>query len=206
MKRPGHPGERHTDMANAMAGVDLSPGTRASGTPRRPATAMAAADGLGGIGSDPQPVGGLCAGLAARRLGAEQIILTGGDGTRIVLERVGCREAVETALGAVRDGGTISRVGAPDGYRAMASREALEVLIEPCSGHGDDSERMDERRADPDRTGRGTADRLPAAGRLPDFLISFLSSVCHPPFPCRCCQVLRQESGIRRPLAETHQG
>ena len=165
---------------------------------------------------------GLCAVLAARRLGAEQIILmgrhkdrtdlgrefgatdvvtergaegvarvrelTGGDGTHAVLECVGYREAVETALGAVRDGGTISRVGAPqytelpldfgtfmrnitltggvaparayipelmpgildgtlrpgrvfdhttgldgvpDGYRAMASRQALKVLIEP---------------------------------------------------------------------------
>jgi threonine dehydrogenase-like Zn-dependent dehydrogenase len=165
---------------------------------------------------------GLCAVLAARRLGAEQIILmgrhkdrtdlgrefgatdvvpergaegmarvrelTGGDGTHTVLECLGYREAVETALGAVRDGGTVSRVGAPqygelpldfgtffrnitltggvaparayieelmpgildgtlqpgrvfdhttsldgvpDGYRAMASRQALKVLIEP---------------------------------------------------------------------------
>jgi threonine dehydrogenase-like Zn-dependent dehydrogenase len=165
---------------------------------------------------------GLCAVLAARRLGAEQIILmgrhkdrtdlgrefgatdvvaergaegatrvrelTGGDGTHAVLECVGYREAVETALGAVRDGGSVSRVGAPqyselpldfgtfmrnvtltggvaparayigelmpgildgalqpgrvfdhttgldgvpDGYRAMAGRQALKVLIEP---------------------------------------------------------------------------
>ena len=165
---------------------------------------------------------GLCAVLAARRLGAEQIILmgrhkdrtdlgrefgatdvvaergaegvarvrelAGGDGSHAVLECVGYREAVETALGAVRDGGTISRVGAPqyselpldfgtfmrnitltggvaparayieelmpgildgtlqpgrvfdhttgldgvpDGYRAMASRQALKVLIAP---------------------------------------------------------------------------
>lgn len=114
--------------------------------------------------------------------------LTGGDGTHAVLECVGYREAVETALGAVRDGGTISRVGAPqyselpldfgtfmrnitltggvaparayieelmprildgtlqpgrvfdhttdldgvpDGYRAMARRQALKILIEP---------------------------------------------------------------------------
>jgi threonine dehydrogenase-like Zn-dependent dehydrogenase len=165
---------------------------------------------------------GLCAVLAARRLGAEQIILmgrhkdrtdlgrefgatdvipergeegiervrelTGGDGTHAVLECVGYREAVETALGVVRDGGAVSRVGAPQyqelpldfgtfmrnitltggvaparayieellpavvdgtvepgrvfdrtisleetpgGYRAMASREALKVLIRP---------------------------------------------------------------------------
>ncbi|MBL7492524.1 alcohol dehydrogenase catalytic domain-containing protein [Frankia sp. AgB1.9] len=90
---------------------------------------------------------GLSAVLAARRLGAEQIILmgrhkvrtdlgrefgatavvaergdegvervrelTGGDGTHTVLECVGLRPAIETALGVVRAGGTISRVGAP---------------------------------------------------------------------------------------------
>ena len=39
--------------------------------------------------------------------------LTGGRGTRTVLECVGLRPAVETAYGVVRDGGTISRVGAP---------------------------------------------------------------------------------------------
>ncbi|MGW3055297.1 zinc-binding dehydrogenase [Streptomyces goshikiensis] len=165
---------------------------------------------------------GLSAVLAARRLGAERIILmgrhkdrtdlgrdfgatdvveergeegvekvrelTGGDGTHTVLECVGLRPAVETAFGVVRDGGTISRVGAPQypevpmdlqvffrnitltggvaparayieellpdvldgtvepgrvfdrtvgmddvpaGYRAMADREALKVLIQP---------------------------------------------------------------------------
>ncbi len=165
---------------------------------------------------------GLCAVLAARRLGAERIVLmgrhkertdlgrefgatdvvaergaegiekvrelTGGDGTHTVLECVGYRQAVETALGVVRDGGTVSRVGAPQytdvpmdfatflrnitltggvaparayigellpdvldgtvepgrvfdlttsldgvpgGYRAMAAREALKVLIQP---------------------------------------------------------------------------
>ncbi|MER5568519.1 alcohol dehydrogenase catalytic domain-containing protein [Streptomyces goshikiensis] len=165
---------------------------------------------------------GLSAVLAARRLGAEQIILmgrhkdrtdlgrdfgatdvveergeegvekvrelTGGDGTHTVLECVGLRPAVETAFGVVRDGGTISRVGAPQypevpmdlqvffrnitltggvaparayieellpdvldgtvepgrvfdrtvgmddvpaGYRAMADRQALKVLIQP---------------------------------------------------------------------------
>src|SRR5579859_4516128 len=165
---------------------------------------------------------GLCAVLAARRLGAEQIILMGrhkdrtdlgrefgatevvaergtegvervreltaGDGTHAVLECVGYREAIETGLGVVRDGGVVSRVGAPqygelplgfstflrnitltggvaparayiegllpdvlegrlqpgrvfdrttdlrgvpDGYRAMANRQAIKVLIEP---------------------------------------------------------------------------
>jgi threonine dehydrogenase-like Zn-dependent dehydrogenase len=165
---------------------------------------------------------GLSAVLAAKRLGAEQIILmgrhpdrtdlgrdfgacdvvaergeegiervlqlTGGDGTHTVLECVGLRPALETAFGVVRDGGVVSRVGAPqysdvpmssdmfgrnitltggiaparayidellpdilegkvepgrvldrtvnfdgvpDGYRAMADREALKVLVKP---------------------------------------------------------------------------
>ncbi|MCX4524095.1 MULTISPECIES: zinc-dependent alcohol dehydrogenase family protein [unclassified Streptomyces] len=165
---------------------------------------------------------GLSAVLAARRLGAERIILMGrhedrtdlgrdfgatevvaergeegvekvreltaGDGTHTVLECVGLRPAIETALGVVRAGGTISRVGAPQypevpmdfpvflrnitltggvaparayieellpdvlegkvepgrvfdrtvslddvpaGYRAMADRQALKVMIQP---------------------------------------------------------------------------
>jgi threonine dehydrogenase-like Zn-dependent dehydrogenase len=37
--------------------------------------------------------------------------LTGGDGTHTVLECVGLKPAIETALGVVRDGGTVSRVG-----------------------------------------------------------------------------------------------
>jgi threonine dehydrogenase-like Zn-dependent dehydrogenase len=39
--------------------------------------------------------------------------LTGGDGTHTVLECVGLVEAIETAFAVVRDGGTVSRVGAP---------------------------------------------------------------------------------------------
>ncbi len=39
--------------------------------------------------------------------------LTGGDGTAIVVEAVGLRPAYDTAVGVVRVGGTISRVGAP---------------------------------------------------------------------------------------------
>jgi threonine dehydrogenase-like Zn-dependent dehydrogenase len=165
---------------------------------------------------------GLCAVLAARRLGAERIILmgghkdrtdlgrefgatdvvaergaagiervrelTGGDGTHAVLECVGTEQAIETSLGVARDGGVVGRVGAsqytevpmdfgtlmrnitltggvaparayieellpgvldgslqpglvfdrtigldesPDGYRAMADRQALKVLIQP---------------------------------------------------------------------------
>lgn len=90
---------------------------------------------------------GLSAVLAAKRLGAEQIILmgrhtdrtdlgrefgadlvvaergeegvalvrelTGGDGTGAVLECVGTEDAFETALGVVRAGGIVSRVGVP---------------------------------------------------------------------------------------------
>jgi threonine dehydrogenase-like Zn-dependent dehydrogenase len=165
---------------------------------------------------------GLCAVLAAKRLGAEQIILngrhtnrtdlgrdfgatdvvaqrgdeavekirelTGGDGTHAVIECVGTEQSLVTALGTVRAGGAVSRLGVsqyrqvplgfdtmirnitltggaaparayieelmpdildgaiepgrvfdrtigldetPDGYRAMADREALKVLIRP---------------------------------------------------------------------------
>jgi threonine dehydrogenase-like Zn-dependent dehydrogenase len=165
---------------------------------------------------------GLCAVLAASRLGAERIILagrhkdrtdlgrefgatdvvtergeegvaavrelTGGDGTHAVLECVGTQQAVDLSVDIVRDGGAIGRVGAaqyrqvpfgfdtflrnvtvtggvaparayieellpdvldghiepgrvfdrtigfeeiPAGYRAMADREALKVLIRP---------------------------------------------------------------------------
>ncbi|MFF4160302.1 zinc-binding dehydrogenase [Streptomyces sp. NPDC001678] len=114
--------------------------------------------------------------------------LTGGEGTRAVLECVGTKPALATALAVVRDGGVVSRVGVPqyeegpvghemfsrnvtltggvaparayieellpdvldgriepgrvfdrtvdldgvpDGYRAMADRQALKVLIAP---------------------------------------------------------------------------
>ena len=39
--------------------------------------------------------------------------LTGGDGARYVLECVGLADAISTGLGVVRDGGVVSRVGAP---------------------------------------------------------------------------------------------
>jgi threonine dehydrogenase-like Zn-dependent dehydrogenase len=165
---------------------------------------------------------GLSAVLAARRLGAERVVLmgrhtertdlgrdfgatdvvaergeegiervrelTGGDGTHAVLECVGTESAVRMAFGVVRSGGAISRVGVPqypappmgieafrhnvtltggvaparayieellpdvlegrvepgrvfdrtvglddvpDGYRAMAAREALKVMVRP---------------------------------------------------------------------------
>jgi threonine dehydrogenase-like Zn-dependent dehydrogenase len=121
--------------------------------------------------------------------GAERVReLTGGDGTHAVLECVGLRPALETAFAVVRDGGVVSRVGAPQyddvpadfgtffrnitltggvaparayieelmpdvldgtlqpgrafdrtvgledvaaGYRAMAGREALKVMVRP---------------------------------------------------------------------------
>ncbi|MEU5209983.1 alcohol dehydrogenase catalytic domain-containing protein [Streptomyces sp. NPDC020742] len=90
---------------------------------------------------------GLCAVIAAGRLGAERILLmgrhtertdlgrdfgageviaergaegvahvrdlTGGDGVDKVIEAVGSRQALETALDAVVDGGTVSRLGIP---------------------------------------------------------------------------------------------
>jgi threonine dehydrogenase-like Zn-dependent dehydrogenase len=165
---------------------------------------------------------GLSAVLAAKRLGAERIVLmgrhkdrtdlgrefgatdvisergeegiakvrelTGGDGTHAVLECVGTRQAIEMSIGVVRDGGAVGRVGAaqydevpmgfdtimrnitvtggvaparayieelmpdilegriepgrvfdrtvtldevPNGYRAMADRQSLKVLIQP---------------------------------------------------------------------------
>jgi threonine dehydrogenase-like Zn-dependent dehydrogenase len=165
---------------------------------------------------------GLSAVLAAKRLGAEQIVLmgrhtdrtdlgrefgatdvvaergeegvarvrelTGGDGTHAVIECVGTEQSLVTSVGVVRDGGAISRLGVsqytqvpmgfdtmirnitltggaaparayieellpdildgsiepgkvfdrtigfddvPDGYRAMADRKALKVLIQP---------------------------------------------------------------------------
>ena len=89
---------------------------------------------------------GLCAVIAAKRLGAERIILmgrhtdrtelgrdfgasdivaergpegvervhelTGGDGTHAVLECVGTQGAIDTAIAVTRDGGRIGRVGA----------------------------------------------------------------------------------------------
>ena len=101
---------------------------------------------------------GLSAVLAARRLGAERIILmgrhtdrtdlgrefgatdvvaergeegiarvrefTGGDGTHAVIEAVGYPEAFEQAVGVVRAGGAISRVGVPQYARGTGRRSA----------------------------------------------------------------------------------
>ena len=90
---------------------------------------------------------GLCSVLAAKRLGAERIVLMGrhdertslgrefgatdivaergqegvdnvleltrGDGTHAVLECVGTKQSLDTAVGVVRSGGAISRMGVP---------------------------------------------------------------------------------------------
>ncbi len=155
---------------------------------------------------------GLSAVLAARRLGAEQIILmgrhrertdlgrdfgatdivaergeegiehvrelTGGDGTHTVLECVGTRQAIETAFGVVRDGGTISRVGVPStteapmgfaeffrnltltGGVAPARAYIEELLPDVLDGTARTRPRVRPHR----RTGRG-ARRLPRDGR-----------------------------------------
>src|SRR4051794_22963429 len=102
---------------------------------------------------------GLCGVVAARRLGAEQIILlgrhedrialgrdfgatdivsergeeaiervrelTGGFGAHSVLECVGHDEAVETALGIVRAGGAVGRVGVPQHEQIPTTMQAF---------------------------------------------------------------------------------
>ena len=102
---------------------------------------------------------GLSAVLAARRLGAERIILmgrhadrtglgrewgatdvvaergeegiakvldlTGGDGTHVVVEAVGLRPAYDMAVGTVRVGGVISRVGVPQYEQAPVGFASL---------------------------------------------------------------------------------
>jgi len=99
---------------------------------------------------------GLCGVIAARRLGAEQIIilgrhpdrialakafgatdvvsergeeavararaLTGGFGAHSVLECVGTDQAMRTAIGIVRPGGAVGRVGVPH-YEAIPASE-----------------------------------------------------------------------------------
>ena len=102
---------------------------------------------------------GLCGVIAARRLGAEQIImlgrhddrialarafgatdvvsergqaaiervraLTGGLGAHSVLECVGHAQSMETALGVVRAGGAVGRVGVPQHETIPAARETF---------------------------------------------------------------------------------
>jgi threonine dehydrogenase-like Zn-dependent dehydrogenase len=102
---------------------------------------------------------GLCAVIAAKRLGAEQIIimgrhddrialarefgatdvvsergeaavervreLTGGEGVHSVLECVGHGEAMETAIGIARPGGAVGRVGVPQHTEMPGSEPAF---------------------------------------------------------------------------------
>jgi hypothetical protein len=52
-----------------------------------------------------------------------------------VIEAVGTRQALDTALGAVLDGGVLDETftldQTPDAYRAMADRQVLKALIRP---------------------------------------------------------------------------
>jgi threonine dehydrogenase-like Zn-dependent dehydrogenase len=92
---------------------------------------------------------GLCGVIAARRLGAEQIILLGRHPDRIALARdFGATEIVsergEAAIekvrqltggqGRIQPGRVFDRVtdldGVPDGYRQMNDREAIKVMID----------------------------------------------------------------------------
>jgi threonine dehydrogenase-like Zn-dependent dehydrogenase len=102
---------------------------------------------------------GLCAVIAARRLGAEQIILMGrhadrialakefgatdivsergeagvarvreltnGLGAHSIIEGVGSRQAMETAMAVVRPGGAVGRLGVPHYDAVPATRETF---------------------------------------------------------------------------------
>jgi threonine dehydrogenase-like Zn-dependent dehydrogenase len=102
---------------------------------------------------------GLCAVIAAKRLGAEQIIimghhadrialakdfgatdvvsergeeavervreLTGGEGVHSVLECVGLAQSTETAINIARPGGAVGRVGVPQDATMPASQPAF---------------------------------------------------------------------------------
>ncbi|MFJ6573405.1 zinc-dependent alcohol dehydrogenase family protein [Streptomyces sp. NPDC091292] len=67
--------------------------------------------------------------------------LTGGDGTHTVLECVGLEQALDTALGVVRAGGTVSRVGAPQyqhvnmGFRSFLSNITLTGGVAPARAY-----------------------------------------------------------------------
>lgn len=67
--------------------------------------------------------------------------LTGGDGTHIVLEAVGLKPALATAFAIVRDGGVISRVGAPQfaevpfGFRDFLRNVTLTGGVAPARAY-----------------------------------------------------------------------
>jgi threonine dehydrogenase-like Zn-dependent dehydrogenase len=60
--------------------------------------------------------------------------LTGGDGTHTVLECVGLLAATEMALGVVRDGGTVSRVGVPQYTELAMGREVFRRNVTVTGG------------------------------------------------------------------------
>ncbi|MFF0868897.1 zinc-binding dehydrogenase [Nonomuraea sp. NPDC003560] len=75
--------------------------------------------------------------------GDEQVRdLTGGDGTHVVLEAVGAMPAYRQALGVVRQGGVISRVGvpqyddAPNGMGSLSRHNAPGRRPGRLPGHG----------------------------------------------------------------------
>src|SRR5947207_1771694 len=68
---------------------------------------------------------GMCAVIAAKRLGAEQIIVMGRHPDRIAL----AREFGATDV--VSDRGAEAVEGVPEGYRAMADRDSLKVMVTP---------------------------------------------------------------------------
>src|ERR671928_164335 len=77
---------------------------------------------------------GLCGVIAAKRLGAEQIIIMGRHEDRTSL----ARELGATDVVAERGDDAVQRVreltggfGVHDGYRAMADRESIKVLVRP---------------------------------------------------------------------------
>jgi threonine dehydrogenase-like Zn-dependent dehydrogenase len=61
--------------------------------------------------------------------------LTGGDGTHAVVECVGTRQSLETALGVVGDGGVVSRLGVwqyaevPMGFDTLVRNITLTELV-----------------------------------------------------------------------------
>src|SRR5207247_2096700 len=76
---------------------------------------------------------GLCGVIAAKRLGAEQIIMLGRHADRIALARA--FGATDILDGRIEPGRVFDRVvgldEVPDGYRAMNDRESIKVMVNP---------------------------------------------------------------------------